>query len=399
MAVNQYIAGAARTTLNTEPGIKVIDMDTTMYRVAPEQTPITQFFLSSKFRNDETFGNRSQFQWPESAFFPTTITLTGAVAGGGTSATFNISNDYLIPFDYVYSDTTGQYFIVTAASPGTATVRLIIGSSITAITNGSTLRIITQAQTDNFSSPNAKSSNPLIKSGYCQILLYSIQVTGRQQAAKNYTGPDFKRQIVERLEEMKRDIERMLIINGVATDDQANDITYSAGLKGAIQTNVINYDSAVSEASLDSFLSTVMQKGSNERLLVMGTNYMNDANKFLKNVWKYWTDSVIKLYGGISKKGNNPNVLTYMGVKGPVYAVWCPLMDDVGLSNAAFALDPKKVLLRYMAADEQGPRKFRKEINVQTPGAGNRKDQYLADMGLQVINENLHGLHIKTPGT
>lgn len=387
-----------RTTQNTQTSLAVRDVENTIYRVGPEQSPVLQFYMTNGRRNIQTDGLRSKFEWFESTWFPTDITLPSGLTGGSTTATVAISADYLRMYETIYVDETKDWGIVTDnTTPGQVTLKCIGGGNFTTASAGATVRIISMAMNENYSSPAAKSTNETPKYAYCQILIEPVNITGRKQATKHYSGPDWKRKVVERLEEVKRDIERMFIINGASYDDTTLDVTYSAGLRGGITTNVKYYNDSVDEVELDEFLETVMQKGKPERIMYCGSDYISDINKFLKEVWKYYTEDNIKVYGGLSKKGNTPRVLTYMGLKGPVYFVWNPILDSVGLSTSAVCIDPALIKMRYMAPDEDGPRKMRHEKSVQTPGAGNRKDQWVFDIGQQIINEDLMGWHHKSP--
>ena len=45
-----------------------------------------------------------------------------------------------------------------------------------------------------------------------------------------------------------------------------------------------------------------------------------------------------------------------------------------------------------MADDESGSRKFRIVEHVETPGTDGRVDKLMADIGIQIPNESIHGV-------
>jgi hypothetical protein len=75
-----------------------------------------------------------------------------------------------------------------------------------------------------------------------------------------------------------------------------------------------------------------------------------------------------------------------------------PNMDQA-FADYLMAVDfnaPKKAItLRYMADDHKGSRKFRVESDVEVKGTDGRWDKILADIGIEVPNQETDGILYK----
>ena len=386
-----------RTTLNTTTTNKVRDVESMMKWIRPFQTPITQYFVGDKRRQEVTFGDRSKFEWYEDTDLSRSTTLPSGITTGSTTKTgVAVGANIFRVNDLVFFPSTRQTARVTVVTSGSSTIDLILVSSgtFTVVASGAVVKNLRSAHADNYSRQSSATTTETLKTGYCQIGLEAISMTGRQQAAKPYTGKDWAYQVKKKLEEMKRYVEDMFLFNPASTDDSTNDFTYSAGAVGAITTNDISYSGTVDDSELVDFLEVVMAQGSPERFMFCGSKYMKDIDRFLKDVFTHNTNDFIKSYGGVTTQRNNPEFLTYKSPFGLVHFVWHPLMTNEYSYNA-LCLDLEKIKMRYMNDDEVGSRKFRIEKDVQDLGSGNKHDQMLSDIGFQFCEEINHGWHRK----
>ena len=84
----------------------------------------------------------------------------------------------------------------------------------------------------------------------------------------------------------------------------------------------------------------------------------------------------------------------YVLTQGTLNLIWDPTMNQQYV-DWGFAVDPdatKPIKMRYMADDDKGSRKFRIEKHVETPGTDGRLDKLLADIGIQVPNQEIDGI-------
>ena len=385
-----------RTTLNVTTTNKMRDVEKDMLWVRPYQYPITQFFLGKKFRQKETFGDRSKFEWYEDA--DVLRQTTTSVTGGGTTETLTVAHDIFRVGDVIWIDKTNENIIVTSVDTGShqITVRKVGSGSLTSSSGTTNITNLSPSFTDDYTLPTGISTTETAKYGYCSILYDVISMTGRQQASAPYTGKDWTYQVMKKYEEIKKWQEMMWLFYGDALDDQTNDVTYTMGFKGRVTTNVSYYTGTLDDSELVDFLETVMDTGSPERFLYCSTGYMKYLDRLLKEVFMHQTTDFITEYGGITKKGQDPKFLTYDSPFGRVHCLWHPMIAGTTYSYGALCVDPEFISMRFMRNDEVGSRKWRIEKDIQVKGSGNKTDGILADTGLEIRNEINHGWHLKT---
>ena len=80
---------------------------------------------------------------------------------------------------------------------------------------------------------------------------------------------------------------------------------------------------------------------------------------------------------------------------GTVTLVWNPVLDG-NATYSGYTIDEENVMLRHMANDEKGSRKFRIRSNTQNPDINGSETEILSDVGLQVEHECTHGKLYKT---
>ena len=393
------IIAGTRTSANTTSTNKAIDMDKQMVYLQDYQTPITQFFVMDKSASAPTKESRSRFRWHQKTPLARTFTLTAGLTGGAaTESSVAVGTSTICKFgDTILIESTGDMLIVTnTTATTTINVRLVASSgTITAASAGATARIINSAAKEDYARTEVRSNNATEVSGYCQIGLDGVQMSGREDAEEKYTnGESFQDLVNEKIVEISKYEERKWIYNGAAYDDSSNNITYSAGFRGAVTTNVKYYTSTLDEVELDDMLEQVFaQQDTTELFAYCGSSYIRDVDKIIKDRFVYNTEDYVKAFGGLSKQGGNPNLLKYMSPWGMVYLIWNPMLEGDVYSHSALFLNRKHIKLRYMKNDSNGSRKFRIEPDVQDPGTGVVFDQAMWDTGLQWGHEQYHGWH------
>jgi hypothetical protein len=79
---------------------------------------------------------------------------------------------------------------------------------------------------------------------------------------------------------------------------------------------------------------------------------------------------------------------------GTIKIVWDPVLDGKFV-NWGITIDEGNVKGRHMGNDDKGSRKFRIEANVQTPGTDRKETKLLADIGVQIEQEETMGVLYK----
>lgn len=233
----------------------------------------------------------------------------------------------------------------------------------------------------------AYSTKEIEKYNYLTIFSETVGLSGREQAGEAYTnGLDFAGQLQKKMEEMKLQFERNFIYSLTYGRDTSTGRTYGQGFLGRYTTNVSAYSGSLSEEKWEDHLQAVYAKGSNNRIHFCGSDQLRQIQKFIKERVKVElspNQSVLKKYG--------ITVLDYVFTQGITKIVWDPMLDGK-FSNWGITVDMEKVHCRHMANDEVGSRKWRIEKDVQTPGTDGREDKLLADIGIQIENEETGGI-------
>lgn len=386
----------ARTSSNTTSTNQAVDVDKRMRYIQDYQTPITQFFLMNKTGSMPVKNKRSKFEWHQKTPLQRTnvISLSG---GSATEASIALATANTFRFgDTLLVESTGDMLIVTTAAPTTTIdVRKIGAGVITAVTSG-TVRIISPAVKDDYARTTALTNNATNVYGYCQIGLDMISMSGREDAGEAYTdGEDFKGLFDEKATEITKYEERKFIYNGAAYDDSTNNITYSAGFRGVVTTNVKYITGELDETELLDILEQVMSKNDGGEVVgYAGSTYVRGLNKICKDAFQHQTQDYVRVYGGISKKGGNPRVLEYLSPWGAISFAWNPMFEGDFYANSCLFLNRKHPKLRFMKNDSRGSRKYRVEPDVEDPGTGVKSDQIMWDTGLDVGCETYHGWHL-----
>jgi hypothetical protein len=373
-----------------------------IYNFKPYQTPVAQWYMANK-RNKLRTGN-PKFEIQEDILTPHTVALSAAISGGGATESLTAAVDYIYTkqFDLLLNPSNGEVYRVTSAvSSATVAVTRWPSGNITADTNAArTLIVIGTAFGEGTASAQALSTQGTFPINYTQILKKAVEMSGTQEATENYGGNDWVNQRVKATEEFKNDIERMSIfgIQGVVTTGGGY-VRASSGFLDSTSggmgiTNTSQFIGAADGESFctetyffNTFLKNLFAKGTNEKVLYCGANALIAINDFSKI--KQQTKVVEKEYG--------VDVVTVICPFGRVKLEWHPMLENL-YSNWAIGVDRDDYLkYRFLSANGKN-RDMQYQENIHTPGTDERKDQYLAEIGMHLAGGS-QGVHrILYPG-
>jgi hypothetical protein len=395
----------AYTTIKSGPvssytalaAIQMPDNDKLLYLLYPFQYPLFQkMYFSTGRRAEAVVADTGLFSWFEDELFPNTTTFSLVLAGG--AATENIQTkltlNFLQPYDILLVEATGQMLYCTTITSNTTVSTMSGGGTITTAPAGTVIRKIGTLDHEYAGARTAVSTQPIQVSNYLTKFNESVGMTGRQQASKTYTnGMDFKSQIDKKVDEMKLLYEnnfKFATQSGVKTVTGADGLTYNAtygkGLQGMITTNIFTY-TTLTEDMVDQFMATIFSTGgSGVKDLYQGVNQSLAFAKIIKDKIMVPGEKITTDYG--------TKLTRYVLTQGTLNLIWDPTMNSIYM-DWGFAVDPdsrKPLKMRYMADDDKGSRKFRIEKHVETPGTDGRLDKFLADIGIQVPNQEIDGI-------
>jgi len=391
------IESGPQSSYSALAAIQMPDNDKLLYLLYPMQYPLFQkMYFSTGRRAEPVIKDTGLFSWFEDELFPNYTTLTGAGISGG-SATENIQTvltlNFLQPYDILLIEKTGEMVYCTTITTNT-TISSMDGSSLITAASDGIIRKIGTLDHEFAGVRTAVSTQPIQVSNYLTKFNESVGMTGRQQASKTWTdGMTFKDQINKKVDEMKLLYEnnfKFATASGIRTitgsDGNTYNATYGKGLLGMITTNVQTY-TTLTETVVDQFLVAKFSTGgSNVTDLYFGAQLSLAFQSIIKSKYQINPQPITTEYG--------VRLTQWVLNQGTANLIWDPTMNG-RYTDFGFAIDPdarKPLKMRYMADDDKGSRKFRIEKHVETPGSDGRIDKFLADIGIQLPNQEIHGI-------
>jgi len=376
-------------------------IDKILYLLEPYQTPLLQhLFFDKKIgkKAEVVYSENGRFDWFEDELFPhqdvvqtdisisaaTTLTITWASLTNPSM--FNLN-------DIVLIESTEEAGYVSTINSSTSIVLTKLSGSFTAgtATAGSYLKVIGSLNFEYGTPRTGMFTQEINKFNYLTEFKETVSTSGRRQAGRTYTdGKTHREQVQKKILEMKAQIERNFWFSPTAVSTSSGNYraTVGQGFIGRVTTNKVPYTGVLTEAAFDEFLAQCFTaKGSsNKKMAFVGATTLSEINKFIKDKYEL-TDNPTKVYG--------VDVREYITPFGSLSLTWNPLMDGKYASQLFLMDMDNGVKLRYMNNDLKGSRKFRVEDNVETPGTDGTSSQILADVGIQIPNEETHGILYK----
>ena len=374
------------------------DIDTVLRVLKPYQTPLMQWLFFSNKQSKVVTNANAKFSWFEDEYLPHQTTVTAAVTLTSTYYLNLTSSNcadvsFFKLYDLVYIEANDELaFVSTVASSTDITltkVHATIPTALTAIAAsgiGSYVKIVGSWNLENNEKTTSLTTQEVEVYNYLTIFNEGIGTTGRDQAGQNWTdGKTHDEEVMKKMEEMKLQYERNFLYSNVAVTTgttTATKKTVGKGLKGFFTTNAVDYSGAITETALDAFFTQVLAKGDMQRTFVVGNGLFNGITKIAKDKQGSFPSQIDSTFGG--------RINMYIHGMGDIKVVRDPVLDGK-FTNSGFIFQEDQIIPRHMGNDKKGSRKFRIEANVQTPGADRTETKLLADIGIQVNNQELGG--------
>lgn len=391
--VSTVRSSATALAANTKP-----DIDSVLRLIKPYQTPLMQWLFFSNKQSKVVLNKNSKFSWFEDEYLPHQTTVTAAVNLTSTYYLNLTSSNcadvsFFKLYDLVYIEANDELAFVSTVTSSTditlTKVHATIPTALTAIAAsgiGSYVKIVGSWNLENNEKTTSLTTQEVEVYNYCTIFNEGIGSTGRDQAGENYTdGKTHDEEVMKKMEEMKLMYERNFLFSNVAATTgttTATKKTIGKGLKGFFTSNAVDYSGAIGEVALDAFFAQVLAKGSPNRTMIVGNSLFNGIAKIAKDKQGSFPSVIDSSIGG--------RVHNYVHGMGDIKIVRDQMLDGK-FTNSGFIYEEDQIIPRHMGNDKKGARKFRIEANVETPGADRTETKLLADIGLQVNNQELGG--------
>jgi hypothetical protein len=381
-------------TTSSGTGGERINIDYRMELVQQRESaaPFLTFMLHLNSENTQTH----QFNTFETRPNPkksAVVTGNAVGAGAGTSRDIVVANaDYfkvgnlVRPSASLPADATQtNFFIITAITYGTDTITVAPNNKaliLCATTTDDELVVWGNSYQQATLSGVPMSTKPILKTFYTQIFKDGYQVSKTQANNRLYGAPERDRQRAEKEIEHVTDINKNLYMGeGLLDTSGTYPRTTLTGLDSQIETdNVLGYDEHLEADELFDFMTTLhapryaVDGNLSRRLVLASADIINDINKIAQEQ-KRLTMERITVY--------NVSVTTLTWAN----RTW-DLVEDPQLSlflpGTAYVVQPRYVKLREF-------RPTRLEANIQPNNADYFEDQFLTELGLEVLLPELHG--------
>jgi hypothetical protein len=366
----------ARGTGNILADQKQIDMADRITELEPDASPLTVF--TKRLSKKRTVNPK--YDWLENDLEPRFDTVVGAQTNVDTAIEVTNSG-YWFDQDIGYNSRTGESFRVTASAGGVLTVVRGVGSTATAMNNLDELIIIGSAAQEGATSKPAVTHNPTKLSNYCQIFRKPFELTETLRHTGNEVSPaDWNLQANHAGIEHLKDMEYAFLFGHPSEDvSGAHPRRTTGGFYHFATQNATDVGGTMTETEFFAALRGAFRYGSKTKLALASRLAVDVVNAYPRGHLVTTNDE--KTYG--------VRVMRYTSPHGDLNIVSHPLLEGAVFAGHIAIIDLDALGYRFLAGDN-GSRDSKVYTNRQANDADTRKDEYLAEVGLQFGSPKKH---------
>jgi hypothetical protein len=366
---------------------RVVDMDPKMRKLDPDMTQYTT--MTSRMPSRPA--TREKFNWLEEQYVQNVFTVDAAYTSGAATVSVGTAESAAIkPNDTLRNMTTGEALLVTAVGAnGDLTVVPSVGAVPSAAgTSGDKLVFIGSAFEQGAPLPDPKYSQRVMGFNYTQIFRSSWEFSGTATAIELYGGREPAKEAARKAVEHKRELEhggffgaRDFYTTGVGPRGT------SGGLIEFIVSNKQDVNGELTSDFLDLFLTTVLSKGSSDKVIFTGTVGAYYISRWHRSgQGAFWKPSRENVHG-VKVDGFISGVFGYE-IPVIVKKEWANYPSgDNGYNGNMFIVDMSNVERRPLR-----DRDTKLLTNRQNPGDDKVAAEYLTEAGWEIAHEKTHGL-------
>lgn len=350
------------------------------------------YLMTEKLGKSKEVGQASYFHL-ETDWLPTVVTVNDATDLNDSDTALVVDNGQAArcPTGTILKVLrTGEMLRVTALNNSTHTLtvtRGVGGTTAAAILDNEEIAILSHAAAEGATSPESVSSEPTLKTNYCQTFRQALELSGRDVESDNFGPGELERISKDALESLTMKVEKaMLFQNGTGS---STDPTMTIGVEGWLSTNVTNVGGALTETTLiDSFITPWFRRnhGKKKMIAFAGEKVRRAIDSFGRDMIRY----------APSDTGIGINVMKYRTTFGEIELVPHGMMTPIGSSVTAANLGWQGYLIG-LNMELVGKRVFSGRArklykNRQTPDQDGIKWEWIEDVGLYLASEAQHAL-------
>ncbi len=401
MADPSIITGV-RNTGNLNSTFFRPDWERKLHLIEPGHTPFFEnLFFSEKIASQVVTSKTGRFDIGEDQYVPALAAVTANFAGGAVTGTISVTVGQEVAFkkyDVIYletSDTSARLTADPVAGSGQLVVSSLDGvTNLGAVNSGDNVISLGGMVNEYGGVPTSITTIPTNVFNYTSITTASVSSTGTEQSGESWTdGLEHRDQVKKTILWLKQQVELKLLLSPALARASVDNYyaNQTKGVLGFINTNKQSYQGVLTKDIWDNFLQQVFtSKGATDTKTVYG------GSQAIAEVTAVMDQKLTRLQKAddyIVKLG--AKAVGYMSPFGFVNIVWDPMM--IGKFSKYFiVVDEPSLKLRYQGPDLKGPRRFRVEPNVETPGYDGKVDKILMHVGIEVANEEKFGVLYRT---
>lgn len=326
-----------------------------------------------------------EFNHFEKQFPAQVLQADGGETDSATSLTVNSGDANKVRKDHLLRNTRTLETVRVTADPSVGTevsiARSVGTTAAAAINDDDYFIVIGTAHSEGDPVPTAVWYDPSKVYGACQIFRNSTDQTETARRTDMRTGPISKEARREALLLHEIDKERAFVFGEYSVSASGNAVRRTtAGLLEKISTNVTDFAGTVSRSAFNSALADLFVDGSSEKLFLGG-------NGSILTLWNMVESMAWNVYDR-TDASYGIKISEFVTPFGSLMVTHDKLLTKTqDFSDWAIVVDPEYLGYRFVKGRDTELLR-----NRQNPGDDRVIDEYLAEVGLEVMHEETHAV-------
>jgi hypothetical protein len=380
------VTGSRLTTVGISSARRRVEMLDQIFQYDANATP-TLAILSK--RAPQAVSGSPKYQHLEDQPLPVKSTFNGSFnatattinVAAGTGAYFRVGDLVLFP-TAVSVASPGEVVLVTAVATDALTVtRAYTGDGVNGgtVASGENLQIISNVNAEFAGARTIKTTTEVTQTNFTQIIRTPFAVSNTLEASTLYGGNDLTYQRQKAATQHALECERAVLF-GKAHEDTSTATRSTAGFLNLVTSNVVNANGTLTWPTVESLFEKVFRYGSPNKLMIVSRRIATQLDLIAEG--RVVTSTGDTAYG--------VKIGRLQSTHGSIMTVTHDqLVDD--WAGYGLVVDLENVKLRYMSGKD-GNRLGMLRTNIQANDADGEEDEYLSELGLQLMLESAHGV-------
>lgn len=372
-----------RGTLNVAQNTRKYDVSSKILLLEPSAQPLCKF---SNMANKRKCVN-PKYHWWEDALRARFDAVDDASPPAAAATAVDVDDGTKFAADDLVKVTrTGEIFSVTSVATNALTiVRSVGGTAAADFLDDDELMVIGTRRAENATSNDPRSENPTEVFNYTQIIRNEWGLSRTMRQSDQFTQPhDWDHQMNKTGIEHVKDKE-LAFVHGEKSETDSSPSGFGSRTTGGvyefITTNITDAGGTLTEAEFWNFCEPLFRYSTGDKTGFASRRVVGVLNAFPRGRIHFNQEA--------SKYG--VRVLTYTSPFGNLNLVVHNLLEGA-YAGDMFALDMSCVAYRYLAGGVGGSADTHVNTNIQENDRDGRKDEFLAEVGLEFGEEKKHGL-------